>query len=162
MLNLAVRALKGYSAGLVQSSLHSARGDVAGLAEWHAVGIARVGKHYYLYSSTFNPAEYQAPTPAPRLKNQLGCANARHLLQLARCGKRDTYPPIQSLSGHAVKGCGRNVLKIWMTGSGGTDLQCLSEAGHFIENVARGYAGISPEGPLGSNAAHYSWVEVVW
>ena len=70
MLSLAIRALTICSTGLLQSDLHNARGDVAGLAEWHAVEIARADKHYYLYSSTFDPADYQAHMPSPRLSSQ--------------------------------------------------------------------------------------------
>ena len=57
-LSPALRKLTVYSAGLIQIDLHSARGNVAGLAQWHMLGIAQADKHYHLYSSNFNPAYY--------------------------------------------------------------------------------------------------------
>ena len=56
-----------YSCVLVQSDLNSAKGDVAGLGQWNTVAVARVGEHYYLSSSSFDPVSYPASTPIPHL-----------------------------------------------------------------------------------------------
>ena len=47
VLSKAIRKLTKYSFVLVENYLNSARADVAGLSQWHAVAIVQVDKNYY-------------------------------------------------------------------------------------------------------------------
>jgi hypothetical protein len=114
-LGPAARAMTAWSAALVCSNLNRASQDNEGLAQWHAVGLVRAGTHFYIYSSTFKPAEYPAASSSPpRLSSQSGCINAEHILKLLRTNQATPYPPIKGAQGHLVKGRGIRVDKIWM------------------------------------------------
>ena len=154
--------MTAHSAALVCSNLNSASQDNAGLAQWHAVGMARAGPQYYVYSSTFDPADYPASSPPPRLSGQPGCINAEHIIQLMRTPQSTTYPPIRGVQGHPVRGRGLTVADIWITGSGNTRQQCIGEGTRFIYEVGGGRAGISTTGPIIPNPAGYNWVRATW
>ena len=158
-LGPAARGLTAWSAALVCSNLNSASQDHEGLAQWHAVGLARAGTHFYIYSSTFDPATASSP---PRLSSQPGCVNAAHILHLLRTKKNTPYPPIKGGYDQPVKGRGLTVAKIWITGSGSTALECIPESTLFLYHVASGDAGTSPDGAITSNNAGYTWVQAVW
>jgi hypothetical protein len=120
--------MSAWSAVLVCSNLNSASQDNEGLAQWHAVGLVRAGTHFYIYSSTFNPAEYLAASSSPpRLSSQSGCINAEYILNLMRTNQAKLYLPIKGAQGYPVKGRGIRVDKIWMTGNGSTALEDIPE-----------------------------------
>ena len=74
----------------------------AGEVNRHAVGLARVEQQYYIYSSTFDPGEYQDDA-APRIKTQHGCSNVVNLLDVIRSSKAVSVPAVKSVQGKAAK-----------------------------------------------------------
>ena len=103
----AAREITSPSAGLVESNYHNASLDNAGEVNWHAVGLARVEQQYYIYSSTFNPEDYQDDA-APRIRTQHGCSNVVNLLDVIRSPKAVSVSAVKNAQGKAIKGLGKD------------------------------------------------------
>nr|AUW31025.1 hypothetical protein [Cladonia uncialis subsp. uncialis] len=157
----AVRCITKQSAALVESNYNNAAQDNAGEAYWHAVGLARVEQQYYIYNSTFDPAKYKDEAP-PRIRTLHGCSNIVNLLDVIRSPKTVSIPAVKNAQGKAVKGLGKTIANVWMTGIGSSKLDCRTEAALFLSNVASGQAGISAAQPEAQNAAGYHWVKLAW
>lgn len=160
-ISSAVRSITAQSAALVESNYNNAPQDSAGEVNWHAVGLARVEQQYYIYSSTFDPAKYKDEAP-PRIRTQHGCSNIVILLDVIRRPKTVPVPAVKNAQGKAVKGLGKTIANVWMTGSGSGELVCRTEAASFLRNVATGEAGVSAVQPEAQNAAGYHWVKLAW
>ena len=156
-----MRFITPCSAALVESNCNNSAQDNAEEVLWHAVGLARVEKQYYIYSSTFNPAEHQDEAP-PRIRTQHGCSNVVHLLDVIRRPQTATVSAVKNAQDKAIKGLGKTITDVWMTGSGSSELVCRTEAATFLCNVASGQAGISAVHPEAENAAGYRWVKLSW
>ena len=85
-----------------------------------------------------------------------------HLLDMIRTHKILTVPAVENAQGTAVKGCGKSMTNLWMTGSASNGLNYCTEAASLYRNVVSGNASVSPSQPEFSNAAGYQWVPVIW
>ena len=156
----AVRSITAQSIALIESSPTNASKMNTKENHRHVVGMARAGQQYYIYSSMFDPAKHGGEPP--RIRTQHGCSNLINLLDLIRSPKTITVSAVKNTRGKAVKGCGKTIANIWMTGSASTNLDCLTEAASFLRNVATSQAGVAPVQPEFTNAAGYQWVQLAW
>ncbi len=155
-----MRSITAQSVAFIESNFNSASKDNAGEAYWHCVGVARAGQQYYIYNSIFDPAKCEGEPP--RIRTQRGCMNLINLLDMIRSPKTITVPAVKNAQGKAVKGCGKSIANVWMTGSASEDLNCRVEAASFLRNVVIGQAGVSAIQPEHPNDTGYQWILVAW
>ena len=147
--------LNGHSAALFSSNLHPPH--IVG-NDWHAATLIRQDRHWYVFSSTYDPRA-AAAAPPPRISAEPGLSLIHHTLRMAQLPASATYAPIRNASGSAVKGRGLRVDQIWLTGSGNQQQQCLPEAAQCLYRVAGDQAGVGPQGP--QPGGPYHWVPAV-
>ena len=159
-INGAVRSITANSVALIESGLARAVKHNTDEEHRHVVGMARTGQQYYIYSSIFDPRKCEGEPP--RIRSQHGCINLINLLDTIRTPTTVTVPAVKNTQGKAVKGCGKTISNVWMTGSASSDLNALTGAASFIHHVASGQAGVSPVQPQSTNTAGYQWVRLAW
>lgn len=108
--------------------------------QWHAVGLARCGQHWFVYSSTYDLRLAGAASPPPSIPNQTGLSLPYHLLAQAKLPASRKYAPIKDGAGHSPAGRGLTIQALWLTGSGNQQPQCLPEAAQFLYRVVGGQA----------------------
>ena len=81
---------------------------------------------------------------------------------MIRSPKTVPVPAVKNAQSKAIKGLGKTIANVWMTGSGSGELVCRTEAALFLRNVASGQAGVSAAQPEAQNAAGYHWVKIPW
>ncbi len=127
-----ITRLNSNSVALFSSNLHPPH---LPLNEWHAAAMARKGRHWFVYSSTFDPRMIQNQQ-SPRIGAEAGLSLIHHTLRLASLSRNETYAPVRNTMGQAVKGRGLRIDQIWLTGSASPLAQCLREATEFAYRVA--------------------------